>query len=540
LEGIERRLTEVEGVERGRLVDRMGALQHDFEHLGGYEMRTRAEAALSGLGFSESEFAKPFETFSGGWRMRAELARTLIGQPDTLLLDEPSNYLDVPAVEWLQRFLKGFAGTLMLISHDRYLLESLTDCTLEVSHGRVTRYAGGYGDYVRERAARLHRQRAAKKSQDRKLAQTERFIERFRAKNTKATQVQSRIKRLEKIDRLEVPEEDLAVSLIRIPEPPHCGAEVLRLEDISHSYDGDRWILRGVELRLERGDKVAVVGYNGMGKTTLLRLMAGQIEPRAGRRVVGHQVVVGYQSQDFAETMPPEVSAYHIVREASANSTDKEVRTILGGFGFSGDAVTKPCGVLSGGEKIRLAFARLFVNPPNCLILDEPTTHLDIQGRQALETALQRYRGTVCLVSHDIAFMRSVAERIVAMEPPGIRCYVGGYDDYIGKRGALDTPAPARDVGRSAPPAAEPKATRRERARQRDADKERRKELNRQAREAERSIEALEEEQARLTERLTVGEAVDYAETNRRLQAIPAELRHWMHRWEEAVEALER
>ena len=531
---------ELSGAEEGRragLLSRLGELEAEFEHLGGYEMRTRAEAALSGLGFSEEEFHRPFTAFSGGWQMRAELARTLIGQPDTLLLDEPSNYLDVPAVEWLRRFLRGFPGTLLLVSHDRFLLESLTDLTLEVNHGAVTRYAGGYRYYIRERDARRAQLEAAHKAQSRKRAQMERFVERFRAKNTKASQVQSRIKMMARTEWVDLPPGLSEVPKIRIAPPPHCGAEVLRLEQIGHRYDGGAWVLRGIDLSLQRGDKIALVGYNGMGKTTLLRILAAQVDPAEGKVVTGHRVVVGYQSQDFAETMPPDRSAFRIVKSAGDDATDKEVRSILGGFGFSGEGVEKPCGVLSGGEKIRLAFARLFIRPPNCLILDEPTTHLDLNGRRALESALASYQGTVCLVSHDIEFVRHVAKQIIAMTPPGITRYAGGYDYYCEKRET--SPGAGEPAGATSPGGTDRRALRKARAQQRQAVQAQQTAVKRRIRKAEGRMEALRAEQATLAERMEGGGNVDYAETNRKLKEIQAELEIETQAWETAVEEME-
>ncbi len=540
MEDVEAKLAADGGNNRKKLLDRLGQLQHDFEHLGGYELRTRAETALSGLGFHVDEFQRPFRSFSGGWQMRAELARTLIGYPDVLLLDEPSNYLDLPAVEWLQRFLRDFPGTLLIISHDRYLLESLTTTTLEIAHARVTRYAGDFAYYLRERENRFLQRAAAFKNQERKREQIERFVERFRSKNTKASQVQSRIKMLEKMETIDMPEAGPDLSRIRIAPPPHCGAEVVRLESIGHSYDQERWIVRDVDLAFDRGAKIALIGYNGMGKSTLLRILAGVIPPSEGQRVLGHQVVVGYQSQEFAETMPPEKTAFEIVRAAHPSSDERSVRSLLGNFGFSGAQVDKPCDILSGGEKIRLAFARIFINPPNFLILDEPTTHLDIHGREALEAALSEYAGTVCLVSHDVTFVRNVADQIVAMTPPGVTRYVGNYDYFREKSGQEGSPPSSSSSTSSSPSKSiDRKSERRERAQQRQALKSDQREHKKRVRKAEQKIEKLEAEQANLLEVLSSGEDIDYAETNRRLGEIQAELAIEMEDWEKALEALD-
>ena len=538
ISSLEAELETVEESRRSALIQRVGTLQSEFEHLGGYEMRNRAEAALSGLGFTEEEHHRPFGEFSGGWQMRAELARTLIGYPDTLLLDEPSNYLDVPAVEWLNRFLKTFRGTLLLISHDRYLLESLTDLTLEVMHGQATRYAGGFSYYVETKEGRLLQQDAARKAQERKRAQMERFIDRFRAKNTKASQVQSRIKMLDRIEEVDLPREEDSIPRIQIALPPHCGNEVVRLERMGHAYHGANRVLQGIDLSIQRGEKLGLVGYNGMGKTTLLRVLSGSIAPSEGRLILGHQVVVGYQSQDFAETMPPAWSASRVVKSASPDSSEKEIRTILGSFGFSGEAVEKEVSVLSGGEKIRLAFARLFVRPPNFLVLDEPTTHLDLNGRRALETALQAYQGTICLVSHDIEFLRAVADGIIAMTPPGITRYAGGYDYYFEKSAAEDF-VPCAGSSSRLPARHDKKAQRQQRAQERELLRARQMTLKRTIRDSEETIEALEKEQQVLLGQLSEDEGINYAEANRRLREIQAELEIEGGRWEEAVEALD-
>lgn len=531
------------GSERERLLNRLGALQTEFEHQGGYELEARARASLCGLGFQADELDAPFSRLSGGWRMRAELGRILVARPDLLLLDEPSNYLDLPAVEWLQRFLREFKGTLMLISHDRYLLESLTDVTVEIAGGDLTRYAGGFAYYLEQREQRYLQQLAAKKNQDRRREQVERFVERFRSKNTKASQVQSRIKMLDKMEDVHVRAPVAQVSSLRLAEPPHCGAEIIRMEGAGYTYDGERWILRGVDLAVQRGDKTALVGFNGMGKTTLLRLLAGQLETREGRRALGHQVVIGYQSQEFAETLPPARNLHDILRDANPDADTKGIRSILGGFGFSGDDVSKPCEVLSGGEKIRLAFARIFINPPNFLILDEPTTHLDLAGRQALEQALETYRGTVCFVSHDVHFVRHVATSILAMTPPGVTRYHGGYDYYLEKAGSVGAgaPAPASASGKTdGPKGVDRKMLKRQRAEARQAMSKQRRALEKTMADAETAIERLEGEQAELLEVLSAQEAgVDFAETNRRLQAIQEELGGHNQAWETAAVAHE-
>lgn len=526
--------------ERARLLRRLGELQTDFEHSGGYTLRSRAEATLTGLGFPVEGLTKLFRLYSGGWQIRAELARVLVAQPDILLLDEPTNYLDVPAVEWLRDYLKAYSGTLLLVSHDRYLLNALTSTTLEVMGGLVTRYPGNYQAYMVQREVRHEQLMAAKKNHDRRREQLERFVERFRSKATKAAQAQSRLKMLERLEEVEAPPPPIAMPRIRIPAPPPCAAEVLRLEEAGFSYDATRWIFRDLDLRLERGDKAGVVGLNGLGKTTLLRLLAGKMTLSTGRRVVGHHVEIGYQSQDFAEVMSPDKTVYETAREAAVGRSDGEVRDLLGGFGFCGDAIDKRVTVLSGGEKVRLALARLLLQPLNLLLLDEPTTHLDIHAREALEKALREYPGTLCLVSHDIEFIRQVATSIYAVTPVGVRKYYGTYDYYREK--LADEAAPADTATTDEAPASrdDRRAQRREEARQRQDFARRRRPLEERIRRAEEQSAALETEQAGLYERLQEARpGTDFAAINRRLAEIGTELEAAMTDWEEASITIE-
>jgi ATP-binding cassette, subfamily F, member 3 len=534
---LERELPGPDDGERDRRLRRLGDLQHRFEHLGGYDLPTRAKTALSGLGFREAEFAQPFRAFSGGWQMRAEMARTLIAHPDILLLDEPSNYLDLPAVEWLQRFLRAFDGTLLLISHDRYLLQTLTDRTLEIGGGVATRYPVGYTGYLKERALRHQQQEAAHRKYLEHKERLEQFIRRFRAQATKAAQVQSRIKMLEKIEPVPPPPALPDFSRLRLPKPPPCGAHVLSASGLGFSYDGDRWIFRGVDLEVRQGEKIALVGYNGMGKTTLLRVLAGARTPREGELRLGSKVERGYQSQDFAETMPPGESLLTIVRGANPAVPEREVRRLLGSFGFSGAAVEKPSGVLSGGEKIRLAFARIFVRPPNLLLLDEPTTNLDLHGREALERALREYAGTVCFVSHDLAFVRGVADRIWAIGPDGLTRHVGGYDDYLARLGggagetAPRGPAALEAGGGESGAVPRGRTQRVERAKEREA--------RRGLQKMEVEMEQLHAEQKTLCGRLATGEAgLDYAALNKRLSDIARTLNTLEARWMEEADRL--
>ena len=547
IHALEAQLADIrEEAARARILNRLGECQTEFEHLGGYDIETRIKAALGGLGFHERDFSRPFTEFSGGWQMRAELARTITAQPDLLLLDEPSNYLDLPAVEWVQRFLREFQGTILLISHDRYLLRTLTSLTLEVDAGAVNRYQGGLDYYMRERETRHASLLASKANQDRRRQQIESFVNRFRATSTKASQVQSRIKELDRMETIHVPKQASTTGHIRIAPPPHCGSEVLRLEEAGFCYTPEAWIFRQLSVSIDKGDRVAIVGYNGMGKTTLLRVMAEVRSPCEGRRVLGHKVIPGYLSQEFSETIPDGRSVLNVVKEAAPDRSEGDTRSLLGSFGFSGDDVQKPAGVLSGGEKIRLAFARLFANPPNLLLLDEPTTHLDLNGRRTLEEALKHYAGTVCFVSHDVEFTRAIATRVIDINDTGVRLISGGYDYYVDKlqTTAASSRAPAgnrRDAD-AAGTGQSRKEQRKARVQQRAKRQPRIRELRRRLQAAEARVAELELEQQALVDSLSQGDlaGADYADSNRRLTALQTDLATVNHLWEQAALELEQ
>ena len=533
---IEEHLAGDEAEESRTLLRRLGELQTQFEAQGGYDLHSRAAAALTGLGFRVEDLQKPLGEFSGGWQMRAELSRALIAEPDLLLLDEPSNYLDLPAVEWLRRRLEGFRGTLAMISHDRYLLENLCETTVEVASGRVTRYPGRYSWYAEEREKRREISLSRQANEDRKREQVEKFIERFRAKNTMSSRVQSRIKMLEKLERTEEVVVARGRSHFRLAKPPHCGQEVLRCEGVGFGYEAGQWIFRGVDLAVQKGEKLAVVGPNGAGKTTLLRVMAGQLVPREGKRTVGHLVVPGYQSQETADTMDRTRSCLETLKAVAPDANEKEVRTLLGGFGFSGEAAEKRVEVLSGGERIRLAFARILIRPPNLLLLDEPTTHLDVESREALQEAIAAYTGTVVLVSHDVAFVRAVAGGIVAVAPDGggVRRFSGGYDYYREKiaqeaAGAGGDAEPEKNVD-------EAKAARAEAFRDRKVLKNELRRVEREVEALEQEIPALEREQSGLYAQLAAADtpAEDRAAAGRRLTEVETALRAKLAAWEAA------
>lgn len=535
--------------ERSEALAHLGELQTRFEHLGGYEVRYRAEAALSGLGFSPEDNSRPLSEFSGGWQMRAELARVVTGRPDILLLDEPTNFLDLPAVEWLRGFLADFSGTMLLISHDRYLLNRLTDVTLEVAGGVITRYAGNYDRYVRDRQERIEQLQSAKRNQDRKRQQMERFVERFRSKATKASQVQSRVKMIDKMEDIRIPDDVLTPPVIRLPQPVRAGAEVVRLNGVRFAYDGQAPLYENLDFVLQRGERAAIVGYNGSGKTTLLRLLAGRLTPQAGSRTLGHNVEPGYLAQDSAETMNPSETVLEVaVRARRRDVSDGEVRSLLGALRFGGDDVFKPVSVLSGGERMRLALAQLLVNPPNLLFLDEPTTHLDIASRAALQRALSEFSGTICFVSHDIEFVRAVATRIFAVRDRHAVEYFGGYDYYREKMQG-ETAASSGDTAdeAQADPLADAglrgsqrKRERREEAKRRQNLRSQKAPLEKAVAEAEQRIEALEAEQTSLTEQFGSDLSAERcAEINRRMAQIQAEIAEQTQEWEQAATTLE-
>ncbi|GJL77189.1 MAG: glycosyl transferase family 1 [Nitrospinaceae bacterium] len=405
-----------------------GELQHEFERLHGYERESRAQTILSGLGFKADQWEKPLSEFSGGWRMRVELARLLSRKPDVLLLDEPTNHLDLRSVIWLESFLKSYEGSILLISHDRRFLNGIIKGIVELDRGSLTRYTGNYDNYESLKEAREEQLQAEAVNQRKKIADIEKFVERFRAKASKATQVQSRVKMLSKMDRVETATKSRTIHF-RFPQPARTGRMIIELSDVDKSY-GPVEVYKNFSTRLERGSKVALVGENGAGKSTLLKLMAGVLGHDNGEIKLGANVTRAYYAQHHSETLVPEHTVLESLEETAGHLMRTQKHNILGAFLFSGDDVNKKVGVLSGGERSRLALARILSNPASFLLLDEPTNHLDMRSTEFLAAALADYEGSLCAISHDRYFLDGIINRVWEVENGTVKEYIGNYSDY--------------------------------------------------------------------------------------------------------------
>jgi ATP-binding cassette subfamily F protein 3 len=423
--------------EMAELLERYGAAMEEFEHRGGYDLDSRAQSVLTGLGIGPDRFNNPVETFSGGWKMRIALAGILTLNPDVLLLDEPTNHLDVESIIWLEEWLSGtFTGALLMTSHDREFMNRVVSRIIEVANRTITTYGGNYDFYERERDIRSEQLLASHKRQQDMLAKEEEFIARFAARASHAAQVQSRVKKLDKIERIEIPPEERTIKFIFTP-PPRSGDDVAALDNLGKEWQtpdgGVTPVFSGVSGMIRRQNKIAVVGVNGAGKSTFLKVLAGQTTPSNGSLTIGANVELGYFSQHAMELLDPKKTVFETVQDAMPLANIGVIRNLLGAFLFQGDAVEKRIENLSGGEKSRVVLATLLARPVNFLVLDEPTNHLDIRSREMLLDALQGFAGTVVLVSHDRHFLRQLVDRVFEIDHGEMRVYEGSYNYYLDK-----------------------------------------------------------------------------------------------------------
>lgn len=421
---------------------------HDrFSELGGYRLEAKAKQILAGLSFRETDFDRPAREMSGGWVMRAHLARLLTLEPDLLLLDEPTNHLDLESLLWFQQYLKSYPGAIVVISHDREFLNQLVGSIVEIRQSKLLRYFGNYDNYLEQREAYEQQQLAAFKHQEREIGRLMEFVNRFRAKNTKATQAQSKLKQIDRMEKIEAPVADDRKIDFQFPQPQRSGQRVIKLEGIHQAY-GENVVYRGMDFQAERGQRVVLVGPNGAGKSTLLKILSGVLTPQAGERTLGHNVKSGYYSQYRVEMLNPERTVLDEALDTPQRVTEQFVRTLLGCFLFRGDDVFKRVSVLSGGEKSRLALVKLLLDPPNLLLMDEPTTHLDMSSIDALAYALDQFEGTLVFISHDVYFIRALANHVVHVNAGRLTHYPGGYDYYLEKTKAESGRAGLTAAGR--------------------------------------------------------------------------------------------
>ena len=425
--------------EYPRVMERYMAVCEEWDHHGRYDTESEAEAVLRGLGFRADDLDRDCAELSGGWQMRAALAQLLLRRPDILLLDEPTNYLDLEARTWLEEFLTAYPGTVIMVAHDRYFLDVTVDRIAEVLHGRVTDYPMAYSRYLEERERRLELARQAYETQKAEIERIEAFVHRFRYQASKAALVQSRVKQLEKMERLRPPDGHDRVLKIRLPEAPRSGRAVLELAAARKRY-GDVRVYDGADVLIERGQRVALVGPNGAGKTTLLKLLGGVVPLDAGTRRVGHNVRLGYFAQDHAEMLDAGHTVLEEVMGAASVEAAPHVRGLLGAFLFSGDAVDKRVSVLSGGERSRLALAKLLLEPANCLLLDEPTNHLDLTAKEVLLEALLAYGGTLVIVAHDRYLLDRLPTQVIEVGDGQAARYLGHYEDYLAAKARAAAP----------------------------------------------------------------------------------------------------
>jgi ATP-binding cassette subfamily F protein 3 len=505
---LEEELSSVEDPKnQERLAREYGKLQERYTLLGGYGLEAEAKRILQGLGFKERDFNRLTDELSGGWLMRIALAKILLQSPDLLLLDEPTNHLDLVSLIWLEEFLTNYPGAMVIVSHDRVFLNHLINWIAEIEAQRIDLYHGDYDHYLEEKEARGQVLEATYKTQQRKIEQTERFIERFRAKNTKSSQVQSRIKMLEKIERIELPEKKKEIRF-RFPAPKRSGHKVVEVQNLHKSY-GDTVVYQGIDLSLYRGDKVALVGPNGAGKSTLLKILAGVLDFEEGDVLLGKEVTRAYFAQHQFDLLRPENTVFEELLSIATDESQTELRTLLGTFLFSGEEIEKRVSVLSGGEKSRLVLAKMLLKPANFLLFDEPTSHLDISSRSVLEMALKRFQGTICLVTHDRHLINQIANKVIEIDRGIPHIFLGNYDDYLYKKSQIQS---EKDQKSEVPKRQEPakkrspyktKEERRKRAQEIDQFRRQLSSLEKRFREVEESLQEATQKLDRLNQRLS-------------------------------------
>jgi ATP-binding cassette subfamily F protein 3 len=537
---------EPDSEEHTRAIEEFGRVQHQLENSGSYTLQAEIERILMGLGFSEKDFFRSTTEFSGGWLMRIALAKLLLRQPTYLLLDEPTNHLDIESLQWIESFLKNYEGAVIIVSHDRAFLDSVTNRTLALRRGNMDEYAGNYTFYERKAAEEMELLKKQYENQKKELKQTQDFIDRFRYKATKAKQVQSRIKQMEKIEMIEIDDEQAEISF-RFPAPQRAGQVVLSLNNIVKKY-GDNVVFNGVDYQVERGDKIAVVGPNGAGKSTMIRILTG-IEPfNSGSREVGYNVTPGYFAQHQAEELEPTNNALDEMKLAGPRESETRLRTILGCFLFVGDDVFKKVKVLSGGEKSRLALAKMLLNPGNFLIFDEPTNHLDMQSKNILRQALQQYEGTLMIVSHDRDFLDPIVNKTLEVQHRRIKTWLGNVTYYLDKKAEEDTQKQVSADNKNRKEAQSTsnlsrKEQRRLEAEKRNALSKKIKPLKNRSEEIEKEIEKLEEKKEKIEIVMANPEFYDDAEkvkkTSIEYDNLKSDLADYLHKWEEVADRIE-
>ena len=546
--------TDYESAGYEQLLHRLNDAQDRYHILGGDTREADIEKTLLGLGFKRTDFGRATSEFSGGWRMRIELAKLLLRRPSIFLLDEPTNHLDIESIQWLEEYLKNYNGAVLLISHDRAFLDNVTNRTVELSLGKVTDYKVSYSKYVVLRAERRAQQMAAYENQQRMIEKTEEFIEKFRYKPTKSNQVQSRIKQLERLERLEIEEEDLSTLNIKFPPAPRSGQIVAEINEAGMSF-GTKHVFSGANFIIEKGDKIALVGRNGEGKTTLARMLIGQLTPTEGSVRLGANVNIGYYAQNQDDLMDGEFTVYDTLDRVAVGDIRTRLRDILGAFLFRGEDIDKKVKVLSGGERARLAMARMMLEPRNLLILDEPTNHMDMRSKDILKSAIMKYDGTVVVVSHDREFLDGMVQKVYEFRDGGVKEYLGGIYYFLEKRKLeslqeierRDAPAkPAANpaANPAAKSAAQPAANR-DAAASGKLTYEQRKEQEKQLRKLRRAVETVEAELAEIEKQIAAYDAkfaaaTEYNEADyKAYNDLKARYDHQMHEWEKASYELE-